>query len=62
MPALSLRSDPNGYVALGSRNSNSPATSVGRQFKVLLTSRAPAQLSLFACALAAPQSKVSRTG
>ena len=62
MPALSLRSELNGIVAPGLRNANAPASSAGRQFKVLLSSHAPAQLSLFALGLPAQPVKVSRTG
>lgn len=62
MPALSLRTEVNGHAGLALRAASAQVSSAGRQFKVLLSSRTPAQLSLFAFALPTQHVKVSRTG
>jgi hypothetical protein len=62
MPPLSLRTESNGQVARVLGKASAHAASAGRQFKVLLSSRAPAQLSLFAFGLPAHNVKGSRTG
>jgi|CXWK01.1.fsa_nt_gi hypothetical protein len=51
-----------GMSALAPRRRGAlPPTTDGRQFKVLLTTRSPQQLSLFALPAPTPQPKGSRT-
>ncbi len=62
MALPAFRPELQGMSALAPRHHRAlPPTTGGRQFKVLLTTRSPQQLSLFALLAPTPQPKGSRT-